>query len=489
MLTRNAMRLAVGELGSRLPLLLLEVTLARLLGPAVYGIWSIIQTFATYGNFLHFGVSSSMARREPGLIELGSPNEVLANRAAAYGFQIMVIVVVAGLLVAISGVRDDAFDEIGGLSTALALLVVILAQQFTISTQASALNEYKVIASSIARLVYAFAFLAIGLVVIRFEPPLLWLTLGWAVALALALIMLNVIARGIVVFPRLDYPRTISMLRDGFPIMVQGLLRFGLMSVDKIAVFWVARPEAVGFYGIGALAASVTGLPGSIIARVSLPTHLRLRERTNGPALMQAEFDRMLVLIQLLTYGALFTVCAFSPLLIHFVLPEYEPAVRVIGILAITGGVTGLAQAMSDVTMSLGIKAAVLVNTVITLLLEILFLGVAWNIGGGIEGMAASVLVAMILMSGRSVWLCMRAVGFACDVARRRLVTLAGLATVVMVVSLGVLELQMICMAYLESDARPAIVVNVLLSLVTGLGLIIASKRFSERSQEDEIAR
>ncbi|WP_407496735.1 hypothetical protein [Pseudooceanicola sp. MF1-13] len=484
MLTRNAMRLAVGELGSRLPLLLLEVTLARLLGPAVYGIWSIIQTFATYGNFLHFGVSSSMARREPGLIELGSPSEVLANRAAAYGFQIMVIVVVAGLLVTISSVHDDAFDAIGGLSTALALLVVILAQQFTISTQASALNEYKVIASSIARLVYAFAFLAIGLFVVRFDPPLLWLTLGWAVALALALMLLNVIARGILIFPRLDYSRTISMLRDGFPIMVQGLLRFGLMSVDKIAVFWVARPEAVGFYGIGSLAASVTGLFGSMIARVSLPTLLRLRERTNSPVLMQAEFDRMVGLIQLLTYSALFTVCAVSPLLIHFVLPDYEPAVRAIGILAIAGGFTGLAQAMSDVTMSLGIKAAVLANTVITLLLELLFLGVAWNIDGGIESMAASVLAAMILMSGRSVWLCMRAIGFAHDVARRRLITLTGYATVVMVVCLGVLEIQMICMANLKSDARPAIIFNVLLSLMACLGLIIALKRFRERSEE-----
>lgn len=484
MLTRNAMRLAVGELGSRVPLLLLEVTLARLLGPAVYGIWSIIQTFATYGNFLHFGVSSSMARREPGLIERGLPDEVRANRAAAYGFQIIVVALVMGLLLAIASVRDDAFDAIGGLTTALALLVVILGQQITISTQASALNEYKVTASSIARLVNAFVFLAIGLVVVQFEPPLLWLTLGWAVAVAVALVVLNVIARGILVFPRVDYTRTLSMLHDGFPIMVQGLLRFGLMSVDKIAVFWVARPEAVGFYGIGSLAASVTGLLGSMIARVSLPTLLRLRERTNGPALMQAEFDQMLVLIQLLTYSALFTICAFSPLLIHFVLPDYEPAVRVIGILAIAGGVTGLAQAMSDVTMSLGIKAAVLVNTVITLFLEVLFLGIAWNIGGGIEGMAASVLVAMILMSGRSVWLCMRAIGFAHDVARRRLFTLAVHAIVVMVISLGVLELQMICMAYLESDARPVIVANVLLSLVTGFGLFIALKRFRERSQE-----
>ncbi len=484
MLTRNALRLAVGELGSRVPLLILEVALARLLGPAVYGIWSIIQTFATYGNFLHFGVSSSMARREPGLIERGWPNEVLANRAAAYGFQIVVIVVVAGLLLGISGVREDAFDVIGGLSTALALLVVILCQQITISTQASALNEYKMMASSIARIIYAFAFLVIGLVVVRFEPPLLWLILSWAAALIISLTLLNVIARGILVFPRLDYPRTISLLQDGFPIMLQGVLRFGLMSVDKIAVFLVARPEAIGFYGLGALAASVTGLLGSMIAKVSLPTLLRLRERTNGSDLMQDEFDRMLVLIQLLTYSALFSICAFSPLLVHFILPDYKPAIGVIGILAISGGFTGLAQAMNDVTMSLGIKAYVLVNTAMMLLLEVLFLSIAWNFEGGIEGMAASALVAMILMSGNSLWLAMRAIGFARDVARRRLIGLTARAAVVLIICFGVLEIQMIFMEHLERDIRPAIAATALLSLATGFGWIIALKRLRERSQE-----
>lgn len=489
MLTRNAMRLAVGELGSRVPLLLLEITLARLLGPTVYGIWSIIQTFATYGNFLHFGVSSSMARREPGLIERGSSNEVLANRAAAYGFQIMVIVAVAVLLMAISGIRDDAFDAIGGLSIALALLAVVIGQQFTISTQASALNEYKVMASSIARLAYAFGFLAIGLVVVRFEPPLLWLTLGWALTLAVALIVLNVIARGILVFPRLDYPRVISMLQDGFPIMLQGLLRFGLMSMDKIAVFWIARPEAVGFYGLGSLAASVTGLLGSLIARVSLPTLLRLRERTDGSAHLQAEFDWMLMLAQLFTYGAMFMICAFSPLIIHFVLPDYEPAMRVIGILAIAGGLSGLAQAMSDVTMSFGIKAPVLVNTIRTLFLEVLFLSIAWNISDRIEGIAASVLVTMIIMSGRSVWLGMRAIGIAHDIARRRLVALTARAAGVMIICLGVLELQMLSVANLERDIRPAIVVNVFLSLVIGLGLTITLKWFRDVRRRGEIVR
>ena len=276
MLGQHTLRFAVGEVGSRVPLLVLEVALARLLGPAVYGLWSIIQTYATYGNFLHFGVTSSLARREPILIKLGEREEVRAKRAAAYGFQIVVVAVVALGIVTISSVFPSGIASIGGIGIALALLSVILAQQIMITAQASALNEYRILASSVARLAFAFSFLLLGLAVARTEAPILWLTLSWTFALVIALGIFQFLTRGILVRPRIDWHRTLPMLSDGFPIMVQGLLRLGLISVDKIAVYAVARPEEVGYYGIGALGASVTGLFGSMVARVSLPTLLRL---------------------------------------------------------------------------------------------------------------------------------------------------------------------------------------------------------------------
>lgn len=477
MLTRNVAKLSVGELGSRVPLLLLEVTLARLLGPALYGVWSVIQTFATYGNFLHFGVVSSLARREPGLIERGERDEVLAYRAASYGFQIVMIASVAALFLSIYMFNETAFDSVGGLAIAIAVLVVIMAQQITLTTQASAMNEYKVIESSAARLIYAFLFLIIGIVVVRFQPPLLWLTIGWAGSLYVALGVLNVMARGILVIPTIDHARTAFLLKDGFPIMLQGLLRFGLMSIDKLAVFAVARPEAVGYYGIGSLAAGVTGLLGTMIARVSLPTLLRMRERAGAPALMQAEFAQMLALIQSITYGVLFILCAFSPILVYFALPAYNPAMQVIGVLAIAGGFAGLSQAMSDVAMSLGVKAAVLLNTSTTLAFEALFLAVAWRLGAGIEGMAIAVLVAMFLMCGRALWLAFRATGLPRSQALQRLRAMALLACVVTAICLGVLELQIMLLGQINQDTRGFLALNFLLLLSILGGLWYGLKR------------
>lgn len=480
---RNAARLSLGELGSRVPLLLLEMVLARILGPALYGVWSIIQTFATYGNFLHLGVASSLARREPGLIQRGAYDEVRANRAAAYGLQFLVVGGVAVLILAMSAMVGGVYDAIGGLSTALAVLLVILVQQITITTQASAINEYKIMEISVSRLVFAFSFLLIGVIVVRFQPPLLWLTLGWVASLVVALLLLNVLTQGILVVPSADPARTAVLLKDGFPIMLQGLLRFGLVSIDKLAVFAVARPEALGYYGMGSLAASVTGLFGTMISRVSLPTLLRLREKDDGIDLLQAEFYRMTALIQVLTYGALFLICSFSPLLVFFFLPAYEPAMRVIGILALAGGFGGLAQAMSDVAMSLGVKAAVLWNTSATLVLQAVLVTLAWNLGAGIEGMAGSVVIAMVLMSARGYWLAMTAVGLQNRAGRRHLGRAAVRAAGVLLACLGGLELQIASVDMMAHAPSAALALNALLLVLSSSVLIVAVKQIRPRRE------
>lgn len=485
MLSANALRLAVGELGSRVPLLLLEVFLARVLGPTAYGIWSVIQTCATYGNFLHFGVSSSLARREPRLMVAGAQQEILANRAAAYGFQLLVIAIVVVTVIGFSSVFGFTFDAIGGKTMVFALLAVVLAQQIAITMQASALNEFKIIESSIARLVYAFGFFAIGLFVARFNMPLLWLTLGWAGALVVSLGVLNVITGGILVMPTIDPQRTVVMLKDGFLIMLQGLIRFGLMSVDKITVFLVARSEEIGFYGIGSLGASLTSLLGSMIARVSLPTLLRLNVRADSTKLMQAEFDHMLLLIQLSTFTVVFVICWIAPILILYVLPAYEPGIRVICILAVAGGFNGLAQALNDVTMSIGVKRAVLVNTVATLAIEILFLALAWSVGAGIEGTAASALLAMIFMSGRGLWLGMHVVGFSKPQVCQRLSRIALRAAFAVTLCFGVLEIQIHVISLLNSDTSPAFLFNAVLIMFISSWVVAVLRRLRGHTLDD----
>lgn len=482
MLGRNALRFAVGEVGSRLPLLVLEISLARTLGPSIYGVWSVIQTFATYGNFLHFGVSSSLARLEPRLIQTARQSELHANRAATYGFQLLVISVIMLAYVAVGLLVPSIPERIGGLQIGLALMLVVLAQQMTITAQSSALNMYKIGAASVARLVFAFIFLGLGLLSAQTKAPIQWLTLSWSMALAIALGILSFLSPGLLARPTIDLGRTFVLLADGFPIMLQGVLRFALMSMDKLAVFALANPVVVGYYGIGSLAASLTGLSGSIVARVSLPTLLRLRSRSDETKEICLEFDRMLSLIQILTVSVIFPISAFEPLFIHMFLPRYEPAIWTIGILAVVGGFVGLGQALNDITMSLGIKAAVLHNTLITLVMQAFLIALAWTIAGNIEAVAQAVLVSMIFLAGRSSCLCMVAVGFDSRETRQRLITLATRTVLAVVGCLIALGLQNAAIQRLPQSVFPLIIANVILISIFAIGVwcLISRSRIRE---------
>lgn len=482
----NAAKLSLGELGSRVPLIMLELTLARLLGPAVYGVWSIIQTFANYGNFLQLGVASSLARREPGLIERGAKDEIRKYRAAAYGMQLIVVGGVTVVILALSVAVEGVLDAIGGLTTALSLLLVIVVQQITITAQGSAVNEYKFMETSISRLVYAFLFLFLGLIAARFEAPLLPLTLGWAASLLVALVVLSVMARGVLLFPAIDPPRSALLLEDGFPIMLQGLMRFGLVSIDKLAVFFLFRPEIVGYYAIGSLAASITGLLGTMLARVSLPILLRINERTDGNQLLQAEFVRMVTLIHVLTFGALFMVCSFSPILVNFFLPSYEPAMQTIGILAVAGGFSGIAQAMHDVAMSFRVKAAVLMNTLVAIAVQALLLSFAWKLGAGFEGIAASVLIVTALMSVRSHWLAMNAVSLPHAVMRRYFVRSVITSIIAVLVCLAALEFQIASLKQMSDAPIAAVAANIVLMGLISVGMLVAIKLLYRRTDNDD---
>lgn len=485
MLRRNTLRFAVGEMGSRVPLLMLELTLARVLGPATYGIWSVVQTLATYGNFLHLGVASSLTRREPGLIAKGQRVELRANRAAAYGFQSLVVAAVVAAYFLLREVLPAVPARLGGFEIGLAVIVVIFAQQITITAQSSALNEYFVSAAAAARLVFAFIFLGLGLLAARTERPILWLTLAWSLALVAGLVMLRALSPGVLTMPALDLRRSRALLVDGFPIMLQGLLRFGLMSIDRLAVFLVASPQALGFYGIGSLGAGVTGLFGAMVARVSLPTILRLRVRSDATPEVVREFDRLLKLIQVLTVAVVLPVCAFSPLFLHLFLPAYKPAVWTIGFLALAGGFTGMGQALNDVAMSLGIKGPVLMTTVSMLLLESILVVVAWFSTRSIEGVAFAVLCTMAILSWRGAWLAFVSLGLSASDGRHRLIVLVAYSVSAAAVCFGALSLQERVIELLSVSLMPVFVFNALTVVVLVGGVRYALKASRWRTESE----
>jgi hypothetical protein len=216
-----------------------------------------------------------------------------------------------------------------------------------------------------------------------------------------------------------------------------------------------------------------------------LPTLLRLDAQNGAKTMMVAEFNRVLLLVQIFSAVTVVSVCVVTPILLHFVLPVYEPAARTIGILTIAGAFTGLVQALNDVSMSFGVKAAVLKSTIAALIIEALLLTIAWQYVGQIEAIAFAVLTTMAGLVLPSLWLASRAAGQDIVDTKRLVVKIITRAILVAVCCLFVLESQIHVVNKLKSSpelmAIGSFVYLLALSIFVFFIIHIARKFFGEK--------
>lgn len=140
----NIIKYSSGEIISRIPLTLLEMSLVAILSPSLYGAWSLIQSLVSYGNFSHFGIASSLTRKEPGLISKNLFAQIKKYRSNAYASQIIIIIFISLILILWNKIFKNSFELIGGYPSIIFLLITIYLQQLLIVGYSSSINELKI---------------------------------------------------------------------------------------------------------------------------------------------------------------------------------------------------------------------------------------------------------------------------------------------------------------------------------------------------------
>lgn len=475
-LSGNALRHGAGELGSRVPLVVLELILARTLGPVIYGLWSMLQTVILYGNFLHFGVVSSLTRKEPGMHQRGDSGGLAALRSATYGFQIAVVVLVLALVSLAGLIWPSLGSRFGGNALFPVLIITILLQQIQITAQASAINSFYVTQNARARVLFSVVFFGLGILASRQEPPLVWLMSAWSGALIASTTTLYISLPSIRARPRLDPAQIRLLLQDGFPIFIQGLLRLLLSNIDKLMVWLLAPAQVLGIYALGTLAAGLTGMFSSIVLRVSLPTLLRLRERDQDGPHIANEVTRTLWFALLASFFAACIAGAFAPLFIHFLLPAYREGYWTTTILACTGSVIGLSQAAADIALSFGVKRLVLSATLLFVPVMPVLIALVW------AATASTVVVALVTLPVFTVYaswlvhLCFKASGLAGPEAAQRTLRILRLVPVLALLALGLTWMQTMLLGTVGNGLTVIVIGN---TLFGGALLAVALATFS----------
>lgn len=249
----------------------------RILGPACYGIWSLLQTVLSWVGLADFGMSSTSTKFAGDALARNDDNgEVEAVWAAAVITVIATIAVAGVTAIAASPIVRDVLSIHGGLAGPAILGLRILCVAQVAAVIATTFNTSQQI-----RLKWrSFTIITVGTAVLQIilVPVVLHFFGGGvpaACGVALSMSLLSAIGTMIIAHRlqpglariRLSGPTTRLMLRFGAALTVNGLASIPLTSAERLLLAHYSSPRQVSYYVVASrLAMLLAAVPQAVAA-------------------------------------------------------------------------------------------------------------------------------------------------------------------------------------------------------------------------------
>lgn len=361
--------------------------LAALLGPAVFGVWSLIRLCQQYLIVIGLGTgrgleveASAHRRGADGLL-----NPTAAQFAAACaGFQLLgygAFSILAAVGAALTG--DPTWRAIlAGLAVST-LVERLYFQGGTFLRAQATIPEF-------ATIELGHAALQIVLTV-----ALAW---AWGLPGALAGLALGYAGGIAMMHGRVpmrigwSWPMTRALIRTGLPVTLAGLMQTLVASLDRLVVAAFVSVEALGQYAFAVSVTSIGAAAGLVVRTAVFPDVYHAARHGDSRAWM-ADMERLLLALSwLLSLVLAAMALAIGPTIRHL-LPEYAAAVGPARIFIFSGVAQGLIMVAMLGSVAADRQRVVPLLTAIALAASV---GLTWlvlRLELGLEGLAAASLV------------------------------------------------------------------------------------------------
>lgn len=390
--TKNVLQNSLGEIGSRFPLALGELIIAKVLGPVNYGLWATVQLTVNYNNFSHFGFLSSLAKLEPISIARGDIEESDKQRNSAFS-AVLIIDVFLVVSFMMLGFFTNLFHNLFQYKlTIVGVALLMLMQQLYIYIEVCLQNRFAFMCWSKGRLLFSIVFLIlICATVFSFGLP--GLVFAWFLSYLVSVVYYFTSRPDIIPRFIMPYDKLKEMFWVGFPLYLFGLLKLLVFSLDKVFILYFFGASLLGPYNISASLVAITALLSGVISRVISP-HLMNRVGNNH------DYDQLYSFFKDVSRTGSFGVAVVAgflamifPIFIHLFLNKYTEGIFP-GVILIFGGcLAGQVMFVASLLMALDKHAALIKNSIIALFIFCIFFIFIRIVHGSIASVAlASVL-------------------------------------------------------------------------------------------------
>jgi len=363
-----------------------------LLGPELFGIWSLLNVIPFYANFAHLGTRSAMRFK---LAELAEQNSKELNR---YTHTTLVVTIVATSVLAIVmigyGINASLAPEMQYGLYAMAIIIFLNALYEHYGAEAKGYHNFTLVSqTTIIRYTLNFVF---GLSFIWF-----WGLYGALLALGLScfIALCFLLRKTPISTPSAaNMPLAKSLVKTGSPIMALDLVNLTLRNIDKVLVASFLGAKALGIYAIaGILVGVMINIPGS-----SREVTEQLLMAENKQAAKEAILEQYMIKgIRLNAYLmplVIAVMCYALPVFITWFLPAFNESILPAQWLLIGAFFLTLSYPVRGIIVFNQWQAKASLVAFIAVLIAVLMLVITLNTGNSLTSVALAASLSFVAL-------------------------------------------------------------------------------------------
>jgi len=362
------------------------VFIAKFLGPSLYGLRNAFDLALSYEFYSDLGSFPALNRQVPYYRGEKDIEKAKTAISSVFGVNIIYAAIAAIILIAVSQyLRMKGYEQVY-IDFSFFLGIMIFTGKLNRFLQVRLKVDKNFYLLSKIEILYGLIASVSGVVLVYFFGFRGLLTSLLSADLACICYML--IAGKKLPEIRISFQLYWHLIKIGFPIMIVFMLHLLLNSADRILILGMISDEALGYFGIATVAASIIGTIPNAVHGVTLAPIMEKFGRTNDKYRIKNYFIEPMIL---LAYMIPFLIaCLFYGihLPIEYFLTKYIQSIDVVKILIFSFYFNAVATPALSISLALNKQVRIIYLMIPLVALNFLLNFIIIKVGWGIEGVA-----------------------------------------------------------------------------------------------------
>jgi len=368
------------------------LVIAKVLGPASFGVYSALMLIVVYSQYSHLGLLFAMTKKVPFYRGKKQYNKVKETENIVFsGTMIIILFLSLVLIIASFFIRNVSVDTINGMRI---IAGIVILQQIFYFYQHYLRAEKKFSVMGKILLIYSityFIFIIALIMKFRLEGVFIAMLLAYIMAI-FYLSKKDEFKLNIKFMPK----KTIQLIKIGLPLLTMGIMTLFFISIDKIMIIKFMDKLQLGYYSFAAIVAGIVGFIPQSMNLILFPYIVeKYGEKENKNHIKNYLFQPTLILSYLMPIiiGLVFIT---APVAIYYVLPKYLPGIIPFKILICAAFFMSITLPASSFLITINKERKIILFQAISVILAIILNYIFIINGYGINGVAIATAISYL---------------------------------------------------------------------------------------------